>query len=140
MKVIFYFPPGTIFAPSLENYRLWTAYAGDARAMLFDKSLVNFEIVPEEPTPPPTPTPPETELYKVVIQQRLNVRVDHSTSAEIRRRLNPGEEFPLEVGAAFDDTANRILWRKTVPDGYWVAVEVKGQVYAEKVDTSGRAG
>lgn len=127
MKVTFYFPPDTVFAPSIDNYYLFTAYAGDARLMLIDSRLCTWVIEPEVPdVPTPTPTPAETELYKVVIQSRLNVRVDHTLTAEIKARLQPGEEFPLEVGAVFEDEPNRITWRKTYPNGWWVAVRRGG--------------
>lgn len=113
---------------------------------MIDSRLVKWEIEPEVPVPPPTPTPTpsETELYKVVTQSRLNVRVEHSRSAEIRKRLQPGEEFALEKGAEFveknEEKNEELIWRKTYPDGYWVVTKFNGVVYAEEVDTSGRAG
>lgn len=142
MKVVFDFPHGTVFAPLMDQYYLFSAYAGEARVALIDSRLCTWVVVPDEPepTPAPTPTPPETELYKVVTTFRLNVRVDHTLTAEIKARLQPGEEFPLEVGATFEDEDNDILWRKVYPNGWWVAVSREGVVYAEKVDTSSRAG
>lgn len=138
MKVIFYLPPGTRFEPSLEGYHLVEAISGEIRSLLIDKNFATWEIVPEVPVPP-TPPPVQTELYKVVSTGRLNVRVDHSTTAEIKDRLDPGEEFALIIGQSFDDTTNAILWRKLV-SGWWVAVSRGGDVYAEKVDTSTRGG
>lgn len=139
MKVIFYLPPDSYFMPSLEAHYLISAYAGEARIMLIDSRPARWEIEPEVPAPPAPPLA-ETETYKVISSQRLNVRADHSVTAPIKARLNPGEEFILEVGAAFEDTDNDILWRKMYSTGYWVAVSREGVVYAEKVDTSSRAG
>ncbi len=138
MKVIFYLPPDTRFEPSLEGYHLVEAISGEIRSLLIDKNFVTWEIVPDVPTPP-TPPPVETELYKVVSSGRLNVRVDHAITAEIKDRLDPGEEFALVVGQSFDDTANGIVWRKLV-SGWWVAVKKGNDVYARVVDTSTRGG
>lgn len=142
MQVKFYLPPNSVFLPDLagQSNQLIAVYVGEARAMLIDRSLVQWEIEPEVPPQPTPPAPAETELYKVVSASRLNVRVTHSITAEIKARLQPGEEFPLETGAVFEDEDNDITWRKTYPNGWWVAIRRGGDIYAEKADTSGRAG
>lgn len=148
MKIMIEVPDDTVFT-TMGKYTIWSS--GPIGIMVIDDALLDPIIVtpasepepePEPtPTPTPTPTPVETELYVVVTTDRLNVRKDHSRTADIVRRLNTGDEFPLIVGAKFDDTVNAvaILWRK-LTDGNWVAVTFGDAVYAEKVDTSVRGG
>lgn len=147
MNSVFGIPDDATLRQAMEGHWLVPVYSGEALIMLLDKRYVitdlptepNAPPVEPPPTPPPTPTPTETELYVVVTTDRLNVRKDHSRTAGIVRRLNPGEEFALVVGGKFDDEDNEILWRETI-DHYWVAVSRGGVVYAEKVDTSVRGG
>lgn len=138
MKGTIYLPPNTTFHP-VGTFVI--AISTTPGIMVFDTRYVQLEMEPEVP-PKPTPTPtPETERYKVVATTRLNVRTKHEIDpGNIVKRLNPGDEFPLEVRAEFDDQDKGILWRKTYPSGYWVAVKQGDNVYAVPVDMSSRAG
>lgn len=140
MKIMIEVPDDTTFM-TMGKYTIWSS--GPIGIMVIDEALLDVMIVtpapPSGPDPTPTPPPVETELYKVVSTGRLNVRADHSTTAAIKDRLDPGEEFALIIGQSFNDTTNAIQWRKLV-NGWWVAVSRGGVVYAEKVDTSMRGG
>lgn len=149
MNSVFGIPDDAIIRQAMEGHWLVPVYSGEALIMLLDKRYVVTDLpvepdappVEPPPTPPPTPTPtpPQTELYEVVSEERLNVRKEPKLGADIVRRLNPGDEFVLIVGAKFDDTVNDILWRNLL-DGGWVAVSRDGVVYAKAVDTSVRGG
>ncbi len=136
MDAILHLPNDAQFLSPMAGQTIAPVYSGEAMILLIDLRYVS--IAPVEPSPNPPPPPPvETELYKVVSSGRLNVRVDHSTTSEIKDRLDPGEEFAVEMGAVFDAD---ITWRKIYLIGYWVAIERGGAVYAAKVDTSTRGG
>lgn len=140
MQAQFTFPPNTNFVRMGDFV---VAYAGEMAIAVFDSRAVKYVVEPEpqpNPTPTPTPTPPETEIYEVVSTGRLRLRADHSTSAEIVGWLQPGQDIALEKNTAFEDAENKILWRKTYPDGFWVAVKLGDNIYAVPIDTSSRAG
>jgi hypothetical protein len=129
MDAIAHLPNNTEFKPSMEGHYLASLYAGEIAIALVDLRYVSFTLPPVEPPPVPTPTPPALETYVVTIDA-LNVRVDHSLTAGIVRRVTYGKDLVLIVGEKFDDTDKKILWRKT-SDNDWAAIERDGAIYAK---------
>jgi hypothetical protein len=75
------------------------------------------------------------ETY-VVIVDSLNVRIDHTTTAAIVRRVTLNKDLVLIVGEQFEDAPNKILWRKT-SDNNWAAISRDGVIYAKPSTTGG---